>query len=127
MGDPIQLLRNNNLVFTFTRGFTDIQYCFEMKDINLEEDTFELQETGDDSVCIRTMTINSEQIFNGPNHDQPSFFFDGNTTPGCKTKLGRMSTKSFKFKNGKILDAGCNAGDYFNGEVPSNVDGSGTD
>ena len=128
MGDPIQLRRNNNLVYTYARGLKDRQYCFKQEEINLEEDTFELKETGNDGVCIRTMTINSEQILNGPNHDRSHFYFDGNTPPGCDTAGDKsMVTKRFKFKNGQILDAGCNAGDYFNGKAPSNVDESGTD
>ena len=100
----------------------DLQYCFNRNDINLEEDTFELKETGDNGVCIRSLTIDSEQIFNGPNHDRSHFWFDGNTPPGCETGGNKDSTmnKSFKFKNRKILDAGCNKGDYFNGKAPSN-------
>ena len=89
-------------------------------DIDIEEDTFELKTTGNDGVCILAMTIDNEQIFNGPNLDRSNFWCDGDTPPGCETGSGKsMVSKSFKFKNRKIIDAGCNVGDYFNGEAPS--------
>ena len=49
-GNEIELYRNNQLVFTFTRDFRDLQKCFDSDDIDQVNDVFKLEITGGNGV-----------------------------------------------------------------------------
>ena len=59
-------------------------------------------------VCIQSLYVNGEQIFNGPKTNRAHFWFDDHSSPGCHAYNDSMEAKFYEFQNRKILYSGCN-------------------
>ena len=67
-------------------------------------------------VCIQSLFIDDEQIFNGENNDRAHFWFDtwndNLSKPGCSSYENSMLAESFSFQNRRIIYSGCNPNGY---------------
>ena len=68
-GSDIVIKHNGVNVTTMPAAFTEFEYCFDMDDINIANDEFQLQSSSEDGVCITSLSINSNQLFVGKNNN----------------------------------------------------------
>ena len=107
-GDPITLLHNDVEMAKIPTQFDDFKYCFDMDQVDVENDNFKLVAGGDDGVCINSLHINGEQILVGRNNDMASFEFDKpDQWEGLVCGNDIMRTSSLTIQNGQVVESEC--------------------
>ena len=107
-GDPITLLHNDVEMAKIPTQFDDFKYCFDMDQIDIENDNFKLVAGGDDGVCINSLHVGDEQILVGRNNDMASFEFDKpDQWEGLVCNNDIMRTSSLTIQNGKVIESEC--------------------
>ena len=81
------------------RGFTDFEHCFDLSDVDVENDEFEFEEYTGDGVCITSLSINDNQLLVGKYGNLPSFWLDA-VDEYCLTTF--MSAPRITIKNGEV-------------------------
>ena len=81
------------------RGFTDFEHCFDLSDVDVENDEFEFEEYTGDGVCITSLSINGNQLLVGKYGNLPSFWLDA-VDEYCLTTF--MSAPRITIKNGEV-------------------------
>ena len=110
-GNPIRVLKNDQIVTTIPKGFTETQkICFP--DLNSSSDIIELRHTGNDGVSISVNLIeagNTRPLKFGKNQNLEVLRIDS----AAKSSMGWVctenveSTGSLKIQNGKIIQSEC--------------------
>ena len=77
-GSDIFIKHNGVHVATMPSAYEVFEYCFEMDDIDVTNDKFQLQSTSDDGVCITSLLINNNQLLVGKHNNLQGFWIDGN-------------------------------------------------
>ena len=103
-GDEIYFNVNGERKNTMKNAFNEFKYCRQSDLIDIENDEFQLQSSGDNGVCITSLTVNGNQMLVGKLNNQAAFWIDGNQNH-CKD--GSMSTPQLTIKNGKIHSSEC--------------------
>ena len=103
-GSHIVIKHNGVNVTTMPAAFTEFEYCFDMDDINIANDEFQLQSSSEDGVCITSLSINSNQLFVGKNNNLPIFWIDGNDQY-CLDDF--MSTSQITIQNEQVISSIC--------------------
>ena len=103
-GSDIVIKHNGVNVTTMPAASTEFEYCFDMDDIDIANDEFQLQSSSEDGVCITSLSINSNQLFVGKNNNLPSFWIDGNDQY-CLDDF--MSTSQITIQNDQVISSIC--------------------
>ena len=103
-GGDIVIKHNGVNVTTMPAASTEFEYCFDMDDIDIANDEFQLQSSSEDGVCITSLSINSNQLFVGKNNNLSSFWIDGNDQY-CLDDF--MSTSQITIQNDQVISSIC--------------------
>ena len=103
-GDAIKIKHNGNTIATIPRGFNEFEHCLSLDDVDVTNDEFQLQSTGNDGVCITSLTINDNLLLVGENNNSQNFWVDGDDTycPG-----DFMITSQITIRNGQVISSTC--------------------
>ena len=64
-GDDIYFNVNGERKNTLKNAFNEFEYCGQLDSIDIENDEFQLQSSGDDGVCITSLTVNGSEMLVG--------------------------------------------------------------
>lgn len=103
-GSKIDLKHNGVNVAFLPGAFKKFEYCFEMDEIDVINDKFQLQSTTDDAACISSLSINNTQLLVGKNNNLQSFWIDGNDNY-CLDDF--MTTSQMTIQNGQVISSLC--------------------
>ena len=103
-GSDIFIKHNGVHVATMPSAYEVFEYCFEMDDIDVINDKFQLQSTSDDGVCITSLLINNNQLLVGKHNNLQGFWIDGNDNY-CLDNF--MSTSQITIQNGQVISSLC--------------------
>ena len=75
-----------------------------INDVDVTNDEFQLQITGNDGVCITSLFINGKLLLVGENNNSQNFWIDGdqNYCPG-----DFMITSQITIQNGQVVESVC--------------------
>ena len=60
------------MIATIPAKFRKFEYCLSYDEIDMKNDVFQLQSTGDDDVCITELSINNQKMLFGKNRNSQS-------------------------------------------------------
>ena len=103
-GDAILLNVNDRFNAIIPSRFTRFELCLPQKDVDVTNDRFQLQSTGDNSACITSFQLNGTQIFLGPEDNQTLFWIDENQSRCDKQQV---VTKEITVQNGQVISSEC--------------------
>ena len=85
-----------------TRNTKEFRVCVDYDQVNAANDVFEIVKSGNDGVCITSLSMDGTDILVG--NDQPNFWIDGNDN-GCTDDW--ISTPKLTIVNGETQLEGC--------------------
>ena len=103
-GNAIRLKHNGNTIATIPAGFTVFEHCLNMDDVDVTNDKFQLQSTGNNEVCITSLRINQNLIYAGENNHLRNFWIGGDD-PYCFGNF--MTSSQITIRNGRVISSAC--------------------
>ena len=105
-GNTVLIKQNGNTIGSMTKNTKEFQVCIEYDDVDAANDVFEIVKSGNDGVCITSLSIDGTDILVGPNNipNQPNFWIDGNDN-SCTDDF--VSTQQLIIQNGAVLSSEC--------------------
>jgi len=84
--------------------FTEYRHCFDIKQLNVQNDRFQLQSTNGNGVCITRLSLNNTDLLFGKNNNLSSFWIDKNDQ-FCSNDS--MSTTQITITNEQVISSSC--------------------
>ena len=103
-GNAIEIFQNGNKVGSMPSGTKMFRFCLDYDQVNIENDVFQIARSGDDGVCVTSLSVDGNDILVGPNGAQPNFWIDGNDND-CTEDF--VSTKQLTIQNGALISSEC--------------------
>lgn len=103
-GNTLQIKQNGNLIGEMKKGTQDYELCLKYSQVDIEKDIFEIAKTGNDGVCITSLSVDRKIILVGPNENKSNFWIDGNDN-GCRDDF--VSTQHVTIQNKALISSEC--------------------
>ena len=101
-GNTVLVKQNGNTIGSMSKSQEKFQVCVEYDQVDIDNDVFEIVKSGNDGVCITSLSMDGTDILVGNN--QPNFWIDGNDN-GCTEDF--ISTPKLTIVNGETQLEGC--------------------
>ena len=103
-GNPVDIFQNGNKVGSMPTGTKQFRFCLDYDQVDTENDIFTLAKSGDDGVCITSLSVDGNDILVGPNGAQPNFWIDGDDND-CTDDF--VSTDELLIQNNAVISSEC--------------------
>ena len=103
-GGKIEVKHNDVKIAELQPRFTEYEHCFDIKQLNIQNDRFQLQSTNGNGVCITRLSLNNTDLLFGKNHNLSSFWIDKNDQ-FCSNNS--MSTTQITIANEQVISSSC--------------------
>ena len=103
-GGKIEVKYNDIKIAELPPKFTEFQHCFDIKQLNVQNDRIKLQSTNGNGVCITRLSLNNTDLLFGKNNNLSSFWIDKNDKY-CSNDS--MSTSEITIQNKQVISSSC--------------------
>ena len=85
-------------------GTKIFKICLDYGQFDIENDVFKFVSSGDDAVCIESLSMDRNDIFLGPKGDKATFWFDSN---GKTCTDDFVNTRELIIQNNVVVSSEC--------------------